>query len=62
MDFKDLLAQLRKERDAVDEAIASLERLQKNRGGSGKPRASMGKTMAVNGNGHLPSLSPREKG
>ena len=46
MDVKKLLFQLREERDALDIAIASLERLEPLRRGPGHPRGSVTKIHA----------------
>jgi hypothetical protein len=56
MDLKDVLAQLRDERDALDAAISNLERLEHNRLRSpGRPPSLVTKS-STNGTNHGHSL------
>jgi len=53
MDFKNLICQLRQERDALDVAIASLERLEhQQHRGPGRPPGSVTK-IHTNGTSHI---------
>lgn len=60
MDLEKILAQLRKEREALDEAIFSLERLGRPRGLPGRPPdlATKSPTNGANGNHRTASLAP----
>ena len=60
MDFKNVICQLREERDELDVAIASLERLQHQRRRPGRPPGSVTKIHA-NGPSHV-NGSPNRAG
>jgi hypothetical protein len=56
MNFKNVLDQLREERDTLDEAISNLERLERGRNrGPGRPPSFLTKGHTNNGNhNHTP--------
>jgi len=55
MNFKNVLDQLREERDTLNAAIANLERLEHGRRGPGRPPSFLTKSQTNNGNhNHMP--------
>jgi len=60
MDFKEIIRQLREEREVLDVAIAKLELLQHQRRGPGRPPGSVTKIHA-NGTSHVDG-SPKSDG